>query len=65
MHVPQKGKNFIWRASRNAMPMKQALVKRTIITDPNCDRCRIATGSSLHALWSCLELDIVWADLTL
>ena len=25
-------------------------------------RCRAATENSLHALWSCFELDLVWAD---
>ena len=65
MHVPQKMKNFMWRACRNAMPTKQALVKRTIINNLTCDRCRLATESPLHALWSCSEIDVVWADQTL
>ncbi|KAK9991789.1 hypothetical protein SO802_026774 [Lithocarpus litseifolius] len=41
MRVPQKLKNFMWWACRNAMLTKQALVERTIITDPTCDRCRL------------------------
>nr|XP_023927404.1 uncharacterized protein LOC112038782 [Quercus suber] len=65
MRVPQKMKNFIWRACCDAILMKQALVKRTIITDPSCDRCKTEMESSLHALWSCSEVDIVWVDLTL
>ena len=65
MRVPQKVKNFTWRACCNAMLTKQALVKRTIITDPICDKCRLVTESPLHALWSCSELHIVWADQTL
>ncbi|KAL0006674.1 hypothetical protein SO802_008176 [Lithocarpus litseifolius] len=62
MRVPQKIKNFMWRACCNAMLTKQALVKRTIISDPSCDRCSSATESPLHALWSCSEIDVVWAD---
>ena len=50
---------------RNAIPTKQALVKRTIITDPICERCRDVVKDPLHALWSCAEVDIVWADRTL
>nr|XP_023876693.1 uncharacterized protein LOC111989131 [Quercus suber] len=65
MRVPQKMKNFVWRACRDAIPTKQALVKRTIITDPFCDRCETETENSLHALWACSEVDIVWADLSL
>ena len=65
MRVAQKVKNFVWRACRNALPTKKELVKRTIIADPICDRCRVAVEDPLHALWSCSEVDIVWANQTL
>ena len=65
MRVAQKVKNFVWQAPRNAMPTKQALAKRTIIANPICERCQVAVEDLLHALWSCLEVDIVWADQTL
>ena len=50
MQVPQKVKTFIWRACCNAMPMKQALVKRTIIAKSIYDRCRAEAKDPLHAL---------------
>ena len=62
MHVAQKVKNFVWRACRNALPTKKELARRTITTDPICDRCCSAVEDPLHALWSCSEVDIVWAD---
>ena len=65
MCVPQKVKNFLWRTCHNAIPTKQALMKRTIISDPTSERCRVDIKDPLHALWSCSEVDIVWADLTL
>ena len=65
MCVAQKVKNFVWWACRNALPTKKELVKRTIIADPICDRCRVAIEDPLHALWSCSEVDIVWANQTL
>ena len=40
-------------------------MKRTIIYDPTCERCRVDIEDLLHALWSCSEVDIVWADLIL
>ena len=40
-------------------------MRRTIIADPICDRCRTAIEDPLHALWSCSEVDIVWADQSL
>ena len=65
MRVAQKIKNFVWRACRNALPTKKKLVRRTIIADPICDRCRTAVEDPLHALWSCSKVDFVWADQSL
>ena len=62
MQVPLKIKNFLWRACRNALPTKQALMRRKIVEDPMCERCKQAVEESIHALWSCPELDEVWFD---
>ena len=62
LHVPNKVKNFIWRACRNSLPTKLNLVCRTVIEDPHCDRCREADEHTLHALWLCPMLDVVWLD---
>ena len=56
---------FIWRACRNAMPTKQALMRHTIIGNSICDRCQAEVEDPLHALWTCIELDTVWADQSL
>nr|XP_023919081.1 uncharacterized protein LOC112030645 [Quercus suber] len=58
----------LWRgiwASRNSLPTKENLVRRTVIDNPLCDRCSGAHESALHAVWSCAELDVVWEDVTL
>ena len=65
LQVPNKIKNFIWRACCNSLPMKENLVHQTIIENPLCDRCFCANESAFHALWSCGELDVVWEDLSL
>ena len=44
------------------MPMKQAPMRRTIIGNSICDRCQAEVEDPLHALWTCTELDTVWAD---
>ena len=62
LQVPLKVKNFIWLACRNALPTKQALMSRKIVTDPICEGCKLDVEEIEHALWSCLELDVVWAD---
>ena len=62
MRAPPKVKNFIWRACHNALPTKQSLMRRKIITDAIYERCKTAMEDTKHALWSCSELDVVWAD---
>ena len=62
MQVPNKVKNLVWRACRNSLPTKENLVRRTVIDNPIYDRCKEVPESSLHALWSCGELDVVWED---
>ena len=53
---------FIWRACRNAMPTKHALMRRTITGDSICERCQTDIEDPLHALWTCTKLDVVWVD---
>ena len=55
-----KYKNLLWRACRNSLPTKQNLVRRTILQNPNCDRCSLQAEDTLHALWSCTSLNEVW-----
>ena len=52
----------MWKACRNSLPTKENLVCRTIIDSPTCDCCKQASESTLHAMWSCRELDVVWED---
>nr|POE61318.1 hypothetical protein CFP56_48890 [Quercus suber] len=62
MNVPQKVKTLLWRVCHEAMPTKYSLFRRKITKEDLCVRYRAATENSLHALWSCSELDLVWAD---
>jgi len=61
LHVLNKVKNFIWRACRNSQPTKLNLVRQTIINDHHCDRCHETTENTIHALWLCPTLDMVWS----
>ena len=36
------------------------LLCQTIIDSPLCDWCKLEPESSLHALWLCPKLDVVW-----
>ena len=50
LQVPNKVRNLLWRACRDAMPTKANLVRRKIIEEPLCDRCHEAHETPLHAL---------------
>ena len=62
LYVPNKVKNLMWRACRNAMPTKANLVRRTISDDPLYNRCHEAHETALHAIQMCKEVDVIWAD---
>ena len=52
----------MWRACRDSLPTKVNLRRRHIVDSSICERCLREDESSLHALWSCKELDSIWAD---
>ena len=62
LSVPCKVWNFMWRASRNAIPTKKNLQLRCVVDDPLCRLCLQHEENVLHALWSCLELAQVWNE---
>ena len=37
-------------------------MRRKIVVDPICERCKLDVEETEHALWSCPDLDVVWAD---
>lgn len=60
MSVPSKVRNFVWRAAKNAIPVKTNLVKRRVLLEETCDQCKMQPENVLHALWSCPCLNEVW-----
>ena len=62
--VPNKIKNFVWRACKDSIPTKVNLRRRSIPVHMLCDRCSVEEETCLHALWSCKELDQVWSGLS-
>lgn len=61
--MPNKVKNFLWRACRDALPTKTNLRKRMILTSDVCDHCNRKSENITHALWNCSELNQLWEDL--
>ena len=37
-------------------------MRRKIVVDPICEKCKLEVEDAKHALWSCPELDVVWVD---
>ena len=55
-----KVKNFLWKASREAIPVKKNLVARRVIAEDVCCHCQVAIEDVHHALWDCQELSAIW-----
>ena len=55
-----KIKNFLWRASRETIPVKKNLIARKVLSEDICDHCHMATEDVHHALWDCHELSALW-----
>lgn len=51
-NVPNKIKNFAWRANRNILPTKANLCHQKIIDDLTCEAYGLGAESSGHLFWS-------------
>ncbi|XP_075666130.1 uncharacterized protein LOC142635963 [Castanea sativa] len=60
LDVQIKIKKFVWRLSRDAIPVKKNLKKRKILDDDKCDHCGQAKESVLHAIWEYAKLSTIW-----
>lgn len=50
----------MWRACKDALLVKEALVRRKVLSDPMCDDCKQAPEDALHALWQCSGVLAIW-----
>ena len=64
LSVPNKVRNFLWRACRDALLVKRNLQKQKILQSDCCDHCRSAPESVLHVLWECSSISQVWSSLS-
>ena len=60
LKVPNKVKHFVWKACKNSLPTKVNLVRRKVITDGLCDKCKQGPEDVVHALYGCPTLDDLW-----
>ena len=60
MQVLGKVKHFLWRACLDSLPTKQNLWRRKITACPKCEACNSYPKNTIHALWDCEEIKVVW-----
>lgn len=63
--VPNKVRNFLWRACKEAIPTKESLCQGRIFLEDNCEYCDNSSEDVLHALWNCPALSPVCVGLFL
>ncbi|KAL0003686.1 hypothetical protein SO802_011247 [Lithocarpus litseifolius] len=62
LKCPGKIKHFLWRACTNCLPTKANLLKRKVVTDSFCHMCGRCEETTMHALWSCEAIKLVWCN---
>ena len=63
LRMPNKIKNFVWRACNETLLTKMNLHHRHITKSDTCDLCGEFPEDSVHAIWSCKEVAGVWSSL--
>nr|POE55393.1 putative ribonuclease h protein [Quercus suber] len=58
--VPYKVRHLIWRAANEALPTLCNLQRRRVVQTAYCQNCRAACEDTVHALWGCHRLVVVW-----
>ena len=58
--MPTKVKNFLWKACKEALPVKTNLVRRKVLVEDICCHCNLKAADGYHVLWDCVELSAIW-----
>nr|POE93736.1 putative ribonuclease h protein [Quercus suber] len=60
LRIPNRTKTLMWRAISDALPSRLNLMKRKVLNEATCQVCGLEPESSMHALWLCPNLAVVW-----
>lgn len=60
LFVPNKFRNFLWRAINNSIPSKVNVIRCKVIYEDVCDHCKAGSEDVIDALWVCTHLASVW-----
>ena len=64
LRVSNKEKHFTWHACHNALPPMAYLQHRHISPTDLCEQCNTDPEDTLHAVWACSKLEVVWRTLS-
>jgi hypothetical protein len=62
MKVPWVAHLFLWRVCNDILPTKEKLLKRKVVTNPNCRLCGLEVDMFGHVLWGCDATRAVWTE---
>ena len=65
LKVPNKIRNFTWRACWNILPTKANLFRWKITADNICEVCGNFEETTAHVLWNCHRAKEVWKEISL
>ena len=60
LHIPNKIKNFTWKACNNILPTKANLYHRQVIDDPTCEARTLEPETVGHLFWECNVAKELW-----
>ena len=60
LRIPNKIKNFYWRACTESLPTLANLHRRKVINSPLCSNCGKDSETALHTLWECDKIQVCW-----
>lgn len=62
LNLPPKVRFFLWRATKNILPIAGELFRRHINADPSCGSCRNELETISHVLVHCRGLRYLWSS---
>ena len=60
LQVPYKVMHLIWQAANEALPTLYSLQRRGVVQTAYCQNFKAAGEDTVHALWGCHRLVVVW-----
>lgn len=60
LKVPNQIRLLMWHAGNDSLPTRVNLARHKMLTESTCSLCKLEPEDTLHALWKCPLLSMVW-----